>query len=511
MEHNNIKIEKNKAHIWQIAMFSLNNTSTNLYLAMMGYVSYYANGIAGLGVVIISVILTGMRIFDGITDPIIGYIIDKTNGKFGKFRPYMVIGYILLAASSLVLFFTTHLVPAFLRVPYFIFIYSIYIIGYTLQTAVVKSGQSVITNDVNQRPLITFFDSTFIMLAHGMVAFYVSVYLIGKYGSFGMPQLFKEFVITVVIVSGICTLLAVIGIWEKDNVKNFKLETEKDRQTVTETGSGSDVGQCRTKNSSTGRTRPENNIKIRDYLAIIKHNQPIRLLVIAAASNKFAAMVYGNSTVIVMLYGILMNNYALAGVIGLIVGLPNLGIIYAGIHYAQKVGQKKAMITATWFAILFQSLLMLMMIFCDLTQVSLIRINLITVAFLLVFTMLNGVKSICNNIVVPMIADCTDYEYTVSGHFVPGIMGALFSFVDKSFSALGTGFVGIALSCIGYSKVFPQVEDALTPELKWMTIFFYCIIPIIGWLITIFVMRFYRLDKKTIQSLYSVGGKDDDC
>lgn len=487
MEQNSIKIEKNKAHIWQIGMFSLNNTSTNLYLAMMGYVSYYANGIAGLGVVIISVILTGMRIFDGITDPIIGYIIDKTNGRYGKFRPYMVIGYLLLAASSLVLFFTTHLVPSFLRIPYFILVYSIYIIGYTLQTAVVKSGQSVITNDVNQRPLITFFDSTFIMAAHGVVAFYVSVYLIGKYGSFSVPQLFEEFVITVVIVSGICTLLAVIGIWEKDNVKNFKLEFKEE----------------------SGKT--ENNIKIRDYLAIIKHNQPIRMLVIAAASNKFAAMVYGNSTVIVMFYGILMNNYALAGIIGIIVGIPNLGIIYAGIHYAQKAGQKKAMITATWFAILFQTLLMLMMIFCDLTQVSLTKINLITVVFLLVFTMLNGVKSICNNIVVPMIADCTDYEYTVSGHFVPGIMGALFSFVDKSFSALGTGFVGIALSCIGYSKVFPQVEDALTPELKWMTIFFYCIIPIIGWLITIFVMRFYRLDKKTIQSLYSVGGKDDDC
>ena len=59
-------IEINRAKIWQIGLFSLNNTSTNLFLAMMGYVSYYANGIAGLGVVLISMILTGMRIFDGI-------------------------------------------------------------------------------------------------------------------------------------------------------------------------------------------------------------------------------------------------------------------------------------------------------------------------------------------------------------------------------------------------------------------------------------------------------------
>lgn len=472
-QQNNNTIELNHAHLWQIALFSLNNTSTNLYLAMMGYVSYYANGIAGLSVVVISFILTGMRIFDGVTDPVIGYIIDKTNGRFGKFRPFMLIGYILLAVSSTVLFFTTHLITGCFRIPYFIVVYSVYIIGYTFQTAVVKSGQSVITNDVNQRPLITFFDSTFIMLAHGVTAFYVSVYLIGKYGSFNNKALFIEFVITVVILSGICTLLAVIGIWEKDNKKYFQLKVEKTE-----------------------------SIHFRDYLYILKHNKPIRMLVIAASSNKFASMVYSNSTVLVMLFGILMNNYSLAGVIGVIIGLPNLGIIYLGIQYAKMAGQKKAMIVSTWLAILFQSILMYMMIFTDLTKVSLRNINGITISFFVVFALLNGVKSITNNIVVPMIADCTDYEYSLSGHFVPGIMGALFSFVDKSFSALGTGFVGIALSMIGYSSVFPQVGDALTVELKYMTVFFYCVIPICGWLITIFIMRFYQLDKKTMSGLY---------
>ena len=171
-------------------------------------------------------------------------------------------------------------------------------------------------------------------------------------------------------------------------------------------------------------------------------------------------------------------------------------------NLGEKYGQKKAMTGATWFAIIFQSVLMIMMIFCDLTKVSVTNINLITIVFLTVFALLNGVKSITNNMVVPMIADCTDYEYTISGHFVPGIMGALFSFIDKSFSALGTGFVGIALAIAGYSKVFPQVEDPLTPQLKFLTIFFYCIIPIIGWIVTIFIMRFYKLDKNTMRGLY---------
>ena len=45
MENKHGHIEQNSARIWQIGLFSLNNTSTNLFLAMMGYVSYYANGI----------------------------------------------------------------------------------------------------------------------------------------------------------------------------------------------------------------------------------------------------------------------------------------------------------------------------------------------------------------------------------------------------------------------------------------------------------------------------------
>ena len=129
MENKHGHIEQNRARIWQIGLFSLNNTSTNLFLAMMGYVSYYANGIAGLSVVLISVILTGMRIFDGVTDPVIGFFIDKTNGKYGKFRPYIVIGYLLMAISSLVLFFTTSLVPVILRPLYFIIVYSVYILS----------------------------------------------------------------------------------------------------------------------------------------------------------------------------------------------------------------------------------------------------------------------------------------------------------------------------------------------------------------------------------------------
>ena len=44
--------------------------------------------------------------------------------------------------------------------------------------------------------------------------------------------------------------------------------------------------------------------------------------------------------------------------------------------------------------------------------------------------------SIASSIVIPMTADCADYEVYRSGRYVPGLMGTLFSFVDKIISSL---------------------------------------------------------------------------
>ena len=61
MERNCKKeVQYNNAKFYQIGLFSLNNAATNLYLALMGYVSYYANSLAGFGVMLVSVMLTAL-------------------------------------------------------------------------------------------------------------------------------------------------------------------------------------------------------------------------------------------------------------------------------------------------------------------------------------------------------------------------------------------------------------------------------------------------------------------
>ena len=465
-EYNNVKI-------WQMALFSLNTAAVNIYMALMVYMSYYANQVAGFSVLLISMILMVMKLFDGITDPIAGFVMDRTSGRFGKFRPFMLLGNLLMAVSVMLLFLTTHHVKTSIRLVYFVIIYMLYVIGFTLQSVVGKTGQTVMTNNPQQRPLTTFFDSICIMASFGGTALYTSNYLIPKYSDYDNPYLYRDFAILSITLSFVCTLLAIIGIWEKDNNKYY----------------GSVKSQ---------------KVKISDYFEIIKHNKPIKMLILSASADKFAATVYSEAAVIVMLYGILINNYSIAGLIGIVTALPSLLIVSSGIKVAQHIGQKKTFIIYSWLCIFFQMLLTLVLLSDKANTISFTKWNMISVIFVVLFTLLNGAKSISNNLVVPMIADCSDYEVYRSGKYVPGLMGALFSFIDKVVTALGTAFVGVVLAMAGYSDGFPKVTQSCTPMLKFLTILFYSIIPMIGWGISIYTMKHYELDKKKMQEIHEI-------
>ncbi len=458
----------NNAKYWQICFFSLNNAATNLYLALMGYVSYYANSIAGFSVVLVSCILTGMNVFDAITDPVVGFMLDRSKGRFGKFRPFMLLGNLIMAVSAVFLHFMTHEINRYMRIPFFVAAYGLFVLGYTFQTVVAKSGQAILTNNPKQRPVSTYFDSLFVMAAFGGTAVFVANYLVPKYGGFTNEALFKEYVVWVVLCSLVCTVLAMIGIASKDKVSLLKKQSSIQK------------------------------VQIRDYWDIIRHNKPIRILILAACMNKFASTVYAHTTVGVMVFGILMNNYAIAGLIGIVTAVPTMFVISAGIRVAQSMGQKRSLMLFTALGIFFQVVMTGVLMQENINAVSFNprHINGITIGFVLVYILLNGCKSITNNMVVPMIADCSDYERYRSGRFVPGLMGALFSFVVKVFAALGTAFVGLVMLVMGYNRRFPQIGDELTGELKGTTLFLYCGLPIICWLLSLFFMKFYELDKR---------------
>lgn len=462
------EIVYNRAKPWQIGFFALNNTATNLYLFMFGFISYYATGIAGLLVMVVSTIITAMRFWDGVTDPIIGFIIDKTDTKFGKFRPFMILGNVVLAITTLIIFKTTHLIPEGFRLIYFILIYAIYIIGYTFQTAVTKSGQTVLTNDPKQRPVFSLFDAFYntFLFTGGQIL--VASVLVPKHGGFTMG-FFNEFLLYGMVLSAVFTILAVVGISEKDRTEFFTGDTSE--------------------------------LTFKDYWPVIKDNRAIQMLIVAASTDKLAGSVAGNASVLVMLYGILIGNYALSGTMGMITLIPTLLLTAYGVRFAGKFGSKKAMAGATWIAIGIYSLLFLFFNVADYTTISLTSINVTTIIFIGLMILGAGASGVSGNIVIPMIADCSDYETYRTGKYVPGMMGTLFSFVDKLISSLGATIVGGVVAMIGFTTEFPQVGDAATTPLFWATMFLFLGMPVLGWIASVSALKFYPLDDKMMEEV----------
>ena len=94
-----------------------------------------------------------------------------------------------------------------------------------------------------------------------------------------------------------------------------------------------------------------------------------------------------------------------------------------------------------------------------------------------------------------MISDCADYETYLSGRFVPGMMGTLFSFVDKMISSFATTIVAMSVAAIGFTTRMPDVTDAYSSQIFWVTMFLFIGMPMLGWIASIIAMKFYPLDK----------------
>ncbi len=81
------------------------------------------------------------------------------------------------------------------RFPFYIVMYMLYIIGYTCQCVVTKSAQSCLTNDPEQRPYFTIFDSAYNTVIFAVLPVYVTGTLMPKYGgaaAFTTAAFFQE-------------------------------------------------------------------------------------------------------------------------------------------------------------------------------------------------------------------------------------------------------------------------------------------------------------------------------
>lgn len=475
----NTKTEAKGIHrvsLWRIGGFAFNNSATNLYMFFMNFIAYYMTGYIGVGVVVASSFITVMRIWDGVTDPFIGYLVDKTNGKFGKNRPFMLIGNVILAVASFIMLHVSHLLPQSMRFIFFILMYMIYIIGYTFQCVVTKSAQSCLTNDPKQRPLFSIFDGIYNTIIFAALPVLFSSVLVPKYGGFNADFFHAAWMI-VAPVSFILTCIAIFCIAPKDRQEYF--------------GTGQAV-----------------KIGFKDYWDVLKHNRAIQMLVVSASTDKLAMTTQSNATVGIIIYAIICGNYAMSGAMAAYTSIPTMLFLFFGVGYiATRLGQRKAMIFGTIGGLVCCILQFILFYVADPTTLSFPGYegfagwNFFTLAFMILWLGMKGFTGISGNIVIPMTADCADYEVYRSGRYVPGLMGTLFSFVDKLISSLGATIVGLMCATIGFKSELPTIDTPYSSQLKFIGLFCMFGLLIFGLICNLIAMKFYPLTKEKMEEI----------
>ena len=477
----------NRAKFYQLALFPMNNGATNVYFVLiLSYIAQFGNAVLGLAMLFASFMVTGMRVFDAITDPIIGALMDKTNTKFGKFRPFMVIGNGIMAVSVLLLYVLTPLVPAdlmWLRYVLFVLLYAVWVIGYTFQTSVTRSAQAVLTNDPKQRPLFTVFNTVGSLAGMGIMQVVGMVMAWDSFAGDYNAKWYSIMTFVGITISVLLTILAVIGIREKDNEKYF--------------GIG---GQ-------------QQSVKLSEYVDIIKSNKPLQRLMVAGGGCKLALAIAQNVTVLIMLYGCMMGNYDTFNMVFMALGYVfSAPFFLLTVRTSQKYGQKKSLMTYVAVALCcYVGVLSLLLLWkqgnpalnLSLMGDSGLSINLYTVLFILLFGVGYGAYYATADMPIPMVADCADYETYRSGKFIPGIMGTLFSLVDKLVSSLAAAVVSIALMCIGINDL-PTKVTPYADGMQGVVVVLFCVVPMIAWALTILAMRGYSLDGERIKTIQAV-------
>ncbi len=439
------------AKLYEIVGFSFNDASTNVvFITLSVYFLVYATSYYGMSAAIVGLIMTATRLFDAVTDPIIGVLIDKTNTRIGRFRPWILGGAVLSAVMFILMFAgfdTGSLTGNYILITV---LYCIFVIGYTMQTACTKSAQTILTTIPKQRTTLNMLGMIWSLVSY-ILLLSVVVKVMNKAGGMDVIDGWHIVSRAVAVVQVALALIVFISLKRSDVIENYsKLEVQ-------------------------------HKAKFSDYIKIFKHNRALQSLVLAAATNKIAQTMLSSLTVVFYFY--VAKNESYQGIVAPITLIITIIATIGSVFIINKMGRVEAFKLSSILGFLF-----------GIAMIPLIAMNPSSLGWLIFVIGLNGVLISCtgNANLISMIADAADYEYYKFGNFIPGMIGTAFSFIDKMVSSLSTTIVGLVLSAVG----FVSVEKTPTSDkMFWTILIMFCLAPAIGHLFSIIGMKMHPLKK----------------
>ncbi len=214
---------KDKVPILQKAAFGAGHLVNNLLPGALGIFMFFLLTAFGMDPFLAGLLGGLPRLFDAITDPIMGFISDNTNSRWGRRRPYIFVGAILSGVLFAVLWQLDPENSQLYNFWYFLILSLVYLVGNTIfSTPLIGLGYEM-TSDYNERTRLMAFSQILGQVAWMIVPwFWVLI---------ANPNLFETQAIGVrrlsIVVGGICILLGILPAIFCRGIDSSQIENRK--------------------------------------------------------------------------------------------------------------------------------------------------------------------------------------------------------------------------------------------------------------------------------------------
>ena len=461
-----------KVKQWQLILAPASACIPTMFIILLTFASYVATGVYGVSTVLAGYIITGTRVFDAITDPLIGLWCDRFESKWGRARPLTIIGWAIMSVSVFAMFkLGLGAGLGKLSVLVFILIYLVYILGYTIFNIGSGLVQPIMGKNLKDRAILARGQTVYTTVLSSTISMILAATLMPKHNyKMGLP-LFADLCVMVILASAVLIAITYIAV----------------------TTSGTDV-------MASYKGMSKDPIKMKDALDLVLHNRDMQMYTIAAASDKLALQTASNSAITVMIFGIIIGNYKFSASLNLVNMFVTLALLFFFVsRLAGKSGLKKANILWTSTSIAMYALMWVFLLCVDTLQITVNPV--LKVVFIVLYCAMGASKMATSCVSNPLRYDIIDYEFSRSGRYMPALVNTVYSFIDKLISSLASTIVALSVAMIGYTEGMPQATDELTSGVFWVGTFLWLGVPIIGYVCTLVAMRWYKLDKKTMDEV----------
>jgi len=426
--------------------YGLGDTASNIiFQTVMMFLLLFYTDVVGLSPAVVGTMFLLVRVFDAITDPLMGSIADRTKTKWGQFRPYLLWLALPFAIIS-ILAFTTPDLTGNNKILYAFTTYTLLMVAYTAINIPYCALGGVLTADAKERVTVQSYRFVFGMLGGVIVA--AATMPMVEY--FGEGDSAKGYQLTMVAMSLLGLVLFLLCFWgTKERI-----------------------------------AAPENqNSSFKESAASLWKNDQWRILCIAAFFLLTGQVLRFTLAVYYVKYFL--------GREDLITSFLTLGVIASmvGCAVAQPLAKHVCKIKAYIGLQLLSAIICALSFFIQSDQLVLAFVAFIAWKFFL---------DMATPLLWAKMADTIDYGHKKTGIRVTGLVYSGVIFFIKMGVALGGAFAGWLLAYYGY-----QADVEQSDATKQGILISFTLLPALGSFVVAWVMRKYNLNDEKVETIQS--------